>query len=60
MNKVIGEVENVIEREDPAKNSSIANKTFSILDNPDKIGKFTQKYDINSTDLLDYPLPILI
>lgn len=41
VNKIISEVENVIEREDPAKNSSIASKIEKALDNPDKVVKFT-------------------
>lgn len=57
--KITQEVENCIEGAISIKNAQIATKIEKGLDNPDKIGKFTQKYGVPS-EQLDYPLPILV
>lgn len=31
-----------------------------MLDVPEKIGKFLAKFNVESADLLDYPLPIMV
>ena len=59
VSKITQEVENCIEGEISIKNGQIAAKIEKGLDNPDKIGKFTQKYGVPA-EQLDYPLPILV
>ena len=58
--KLIQEIENCIDGEVATKNSQIAAKIEKQLDIPEKIGKFLQKYQVESADLIDYPLPVIV
>jgi len=58
--KVIRELEGCIEGDIKIKHKKLAGNVERTLDNPDKLAPFMQKYGISDSQLLEFPLPVLV
>ena len=58
--KLIGELEDCIEGDIKIKHKKIAGNIERMLDNPDKLAPFMQKQGVSDSQLLEFPLPVLV
>jgi nucleosome binding factor SPN SPT16 subunit len=59
-NKIVAEVEDIIDDDKQVKHSVIQKRTEAALENDDIMGKFTSKHPGCNSSFLDYPLPVMI
>ena len=58
--KVIRELEDCIEGDIQIKHKKLAGNVERLLENADKLAPFQQKHGITDSQLLEYPLPVLV
>jgi nucleosome binding factor SPN SPT16 subunit len=60
MRKIIKELEDCIERDIKMKHNKLAGNVERLLDNPDKLAPFMAKFGVSDSQLLEFPLPVLV
>lgn len=58
--KIVGEIESVVDGDINIKQRKIAGNVERVIENNDKMESFMQKHGVTDSQLLEYPLPVLI
>ena len=58
--KLIGELEDCMQNDIKVKHRKIGGNFEKLLDSPEKMGSFMKQHGVTDSQLLEFPLPVLI